>query len=1045
MSQFFGKVKTKLDLNGPTLEFTTQPVSVATTGVGVGTTGGPDVTMSGIATVGFINFDTPPPCIAVIDENTGSSQSSVDQDWNNFYAAHPNRKFYLMDVGGTYGEQTVKTPTGIGTGAAPITNFTKFNVNRDDGNIAYTSDWFDLAGISTGQGYSLVTLWVDSSGSMTPSNVQASLDLFLTNCSNAGITVTQSPDPNAYFEEYIEPFITELTGPPSPTNKGSIGYQWYESGLGKLVEGDKYVGTATTTLTIKNIITPTDNDKKYYLEADYIPGQPGARTGNALNEPLNSGIATVTVTPILDIISQPATTAALQNIDATFSISAQLTNNTTGGVSYQWQIDEENITDGDITNDDTFVSITLEDQGLSSTQPSPYGQAVGKGEYFIPTDATNVVIDLASGPGGNSGTGLPPTDFGTPGKGGDGINQVFTPVSGSANVGPRKIRFIKGRRGGDGDIADTPDGLINGGSGARAGGSSGTNINFGASQGNHGGGGGGSTTFEIMYHNKETDVWAVVFAACLGGGGGGGAPGKLFQTPNNGQDGEDSNHIGVTGNALNNQSKGGDGEGEAGSGGGGGGYSGDTGQSANGGEGTNSRGGGGQDGRSAYRLDVLQNITGSLAGAQNTGGAGEGAYLPVPSSSYTDGWGRLTYNSVSATSGSSETITVSGTQTPTLTIRSNLALTRRIRCVVSHISEDIPDVISNSVNFICQSTAETSNINIEIIPASVSEAAFGDVGVLSINSEHDLNDGEYTFDTVPVSSSSTLLYYCFYSPDKDIDIEMDLYGGMGLNVTSINGTQNLGGQGGYSRIRFTLEKNTEYIISGLNNIVKAPFVYKKASLIACVGGGGDAGVAMNADGGAGGGVGADGADGEVWGGGGGKGADETNLSTSGVYGSLFQDIHTTGSYAASIYAVPTPYPGDSFALNNDGGKALSCPKGVWWAEVWTGSSCTNFNEHTGYINLGDIGHFRLADGTIVTNTAEIDRGYKAGYDMIQTAGRGDINGGGAGGNGATGGEGGSSNCGGGGGSGFQDGSVNVVDTGLGGSTGTAKVVIRLAL
>ena len=69
-------------------------------------------------------------------------------------------------------------------------------------------------------------------------------------------------------------------------------------------------------------ITPTDNDTQYYLEADYVPGQPGARTGNALNEPLNSGIATVTVDPILDIISQPSTTATIQNVNTTFTISA---------------------------------------------------------------------------------------------------------------------------------------------------------------------------------------------------------------------------------------------------------------------------------------------------------------------------------------------------------------------------------------------------------------------------------------------------------------------------------------------------------------------------------------------------------------------------------------------------------------------------------------------------------------------------------------------------------------------------------------------------
>ena len=50
--------------------------------------------------------------------------------------------------------------------------------------------------------------------------------------------------------------------------------------------------------------------------------------------------------------------------------------------------------------------------------------------------------------------------------------------------------------------------------------------------------------------------------------------------------------------------------------------------------------------------------------------------------------------------------------------------------------------------------------------------------------------------------------------------------------------------------------------------------------------------------------------------------------------------------------------------------------------------------------------------------------------------------GGQGGNGATGGQGGASG-GGGGGSGYNDGSVTVVDTRLGGSTGNAKVVLRI--
>ena len=97
----------------------------------------------------------------------------------------------------------------------------------------------------------------------------------------------------------------------------------------------------------------------------------------------------------------------------------------------------------------------------------------------------------------------------------------------------------------------------------------------------------------------------------------------------------------------------------------------------------------------------------------------------------------------------------------------------------------------------------------------------------------------------------------------------------------------------------------------------------------------------------------------------------------------------------------------------------------------------------------------MKNGTIVTNTAEITRGYKAGYfnNMIKTGGKGGsganissaVGRGGQGGNGATGGTGGAGVSGGGagGGSGYEDGSVTVVDTQLGGSSGDAKVVLRV--
>ena len=819
MSRLFGKVKTKLDLNGPTLSFTTNPVSVASTGVGIGSTNGPSVTLTGIATAGF----------------------------------------------------------------------------------AHTA-----------------------------------------------------------------------------VNKGAIAYQWYENTLGKLSDGEKYNGTNTTTLTVSNIITPTDDGTEYFLEADYVPGQPDARTGNALNEPLNSGIATVTVIPIIDIISQPSSVATIQNIDATFTISAQLTNGSTGGISYQWQIDEQDITDGDIS--------------YNTSSSTRYRQElVDGGSFFIPADATDVKLDLAAGPGGDGDIGSPPDDFGTGGVGGGGKTAWFT----IPNAGGKTVQFFKGYKGSDGIVGGA------GGSGAAFGGTGnpGNPGNPGA-----GGGGGGATSIRI------DGTLAIV----LGGGGGGGAAGHVSQISSNGQNGVDANTAFVQNTNGNIPlSAGGNGEGNTGSGGGGGG-SGITG--ANGGAGGFPIGLGGQGGVNTFDPNLVSFNGSSLN----------------PAFANSDGWGEINYTSASASPPTSQNLVVSGTQTPTLTIRSDSILTRRIRCVVSHASEDISDVISNEVNFICQSSTDTSNLNIETI-GTTSTATL---------STHDLADGEYTFEMVPSSPTSTVLYYCLYSPDKDIDIEMDLFGGKGndYNQPDTGVLAHSGGQGGYSRIRFTLERNTEYIISGLNDIINTPFVYRKASLMACVGQGGDAG--PNGAGGAGGGTNISGNLGQGFGSGAGgvtPGLGES-LSTNGVYGSGFTTTDTT-----SLYYVPPTYVGDTQATGRNGGRTITCPKGVFWS-VQGISFCSDV---INVLNQGEsLTKFIQSDGTEVTNTAAITRGYKAGYDIIQTAGVGGN--GYRGGNGATGGSGPTNNnpnaiAGSGGGSGFQDGSVTVVDQQRGGSNGSSKVVVRLAV
>ena len=190
-------------------------------------------------------------------------------------------------------------------------------------------------------------------------------------------------------------------------------------------------------------------------------------------------------------------------------------------------------------------------------------------------------------------------------------------------------------------------------------------------------------------------------------------------------------------------------------------------------------------------------------------------------------------------------------------------------------------------------------------------------------------------------------------------------------------------------------------------------------MIAVVGEGGDAG-----DGGHGG----DGGGINV------KGEDNTGGNNAGLGGVVIAagELPANGIYGSLTTNVA--YAEDSNATNVDGGRVIKCTKGIYWRDQGI-SACEDVTSNN---------KFRLSDGTEVQNTSSsITRGFKAGYNMIET--KGDQNsGGGQGGTGAFGGGGGINDGGGGGGSGYTDGSVTVVSTQQGGSTGAAKVVIRLA-
>jgi hypothetical protein len=254
---------------------------------------------------------------------------------------------------------------------------------------------------------------------------------------------------------------------------------------------------------------------------------------------------------------------------------------------------------------------------------------------------------------------------------------------------------------------------------------------------------------------------------------------------------------------------------------------------------------------------------------------------------------------------------------------------------------------------------------------------------------------------------------CFYAPEKDVNLELEIFGSKGLDSGGYSG-----GQGGYSKIRFTARQNEEYVITPLPQANQGGgiFIYRKAALIVVVSSGGNAGSGGN--GGNGGGIGVSGAGGNGRNAGAGAGA----ISAGG--------LPSTGVFGSGTAQEPYAGTGDTKASTPNGGRVLPCARGGHW-------------RNQGYSACQDLGNIQFFTdiGVIVTNTATISRGHKIGYGVRQTSGAGS-NGGGTGGQGATGGQGGVNGGGGGGGSGYTDGSVTVVSTQQGGSTGIAQVIFR---
>jgi hypothetical protein len=347
----------------------------------------------------------------------------------------------------------------------------------------------------------------------------------------------------------------------------------------------------------------------------------------------------------------------------------------------------------------------------------------------------------------------------------------------------------------------------------------------------------------------------------------------------------------------------------------------------------------------------------------------------------------------------SDSSTVTGSGTPSLSISLPDIGTNTVRAQLSHPTAG--SIFTNTVNFNVVSAREI--VNIELLPGSSGSATLYNWNLFS-QGAFSIGPGE-----VPAPTLMT-----FYSPERDLDVFLDISANSGSNNGSYRG-----GQGGMSTLKMRIQQNVEYVITSISQVNNGSsiFLYRKGTLIASVGGGGNAGSGGN--GGDGGGVNVAGGNGS------GRGAGTGGiLYTSGT-------LPPNGIFGSNFNVGSGLKPGDQQASAPNGGRVLPCPKGYWY--------------NRGYSACQDVGFvkFYTASGNEISNsTSSILRGFKAGYGTRNTAGAG--LGGGTGGNGATGGNGGTNGGGGGGGSGYTDGSLEIISTRQGGNTGLGRIIIRSA-
>jgi hypothetical protein len=820
---------------------------------------------------------------------------------------------------------------------------------------------------------------------------------------------------------------------PSPIDNGTLVYQWYEvpedtqvtvktvtdnPNLGTTAEYSKsgiklqntldakITGVTTPTLTISDLRTPEDSQRRFYCQVEY---EKGTRSPKSVNGPINSMPATINVTPTLSVTSG-ATSGFFQDLTVRKGVFGSLSVTATVSdirvpfnASYQWQYGNTKLEDGTTTTYET--EITWKDNTQTYNIDKRFDS---DDEILIPSTGTNITLEIAGASGGRGGD-----DGGGPGgNGGGGIAGVFTMPNRSSDT---LLKFRLGSQGGGGyqsnwrswfDTYGRPgeSAIAPGGRGGNAG-----------ANGWSGGGGGGGGASGILQDGTPGVTDGRLLMVAAGGGGGGGGSHKR-----GGFTGFNANVFFNYGSNTIFTGSGGQGSDKSGDGGGGGGT---------GGGGVPPAGGIGVPGGFAGQDKAYG---GGSGGGGNTNYLGDFITLSQESFHYGNGYGRATFTYTTGGPYKEEKIipqnlTLKGTKTSTLQVKADYNHTQYAKCVVSSNEVSNSPVTSNNSSITITEPTQNSEMDIE----TYAPGEFYNRGIYDMSQTY---NSFIQFQCTSESTPGTIVMFTPIGPAlKKVLYEFEFWGGKGRNA----GRSGEGGKGGYAKFQVPLDFGHTYTVAGLEPQINTLFLYEGAELIACVGEGGDAG--FNYRGGRGGGIGMSGTPGSGRDAGLG-GIRPTSLSLEGVFGSRY----------VVDGAISGIYDEDSFAEAYKGGTIIKCTKGVWERTDGQSTACFD-NGRSG--NRTSTTQFRESDGNIVDISQKYFRGYKPGYNIIQTAGGQYINSQARqaflpnGGNGATGGDApnGNADSGAGGGSGYiAKNEINIVETSTGGSDeDLCKMRIRL--